>query len=365
MSKSAERLRGGLEGKQHGARGIVALTRNPGCQRQRVLIAAGIPPATVAREIYKEPAPEGQSPFAIQSGNSFEDHLFENGASELLMLLQSEKRLSRSENKVVNIAQMFGGTNRVSLLKRERMTRDKLKAKLAGDAGAPNIIVKPRLSISVAGVRYFIEPDVLIAADADTYYRVGEVKSYPDRDGKSDPGKMAQARRQAAVGALALREATERVRPGAGVTLVPPVVDLVLARRGYRQPALRSNETIVAEMESVAAAIDQAPRDLADVEKLLGTGVTLETAPAIETVPNRYRADCLDFCALAKICRKQAAAAGEPAILGNAYRELLPETSLGRAEQLLTGKGAPPRDATEQHLADAMRDALKEWRRAV
>jgi hypothetical protein len=93
MSTPADRLRGALPAKQHGARGIVALTRNPGCQRQRALIAAGIAPATIAHDIYREPVVEGQSPFAIQTGNMFEDHLFENGAAELLKLLRDENRL--------------------------------------------------------------------------------------------------------------------------------------------------------------------------------------------------------------------------------------------------------------------------------
>jgi hypothetical protein len=266
---------------------------------------------------------------------------------------------------VVNVPQVFPGTDKASLVKRIRLGREKLAAKLARDPGAPNIIIKPRLWIAVAGVRYFIEPDALVAADADPYYGVFEIKSYPDRDGKSDPGKMAQARRQAAVGVLALREATERLAPGQGEALVPPSVDLVLARRGYRQPTLRANETVVAEVTTVANAMDQAPRDLADVERLLGPGVTLETAPAIEALPANYRADCLSFCAMAKPCRREATAAGDPAILGTAYPELLPNTSLGRAEELLTGKGAAPRDAHEQRLADEMQAAIRAWKKAV
>jgi hypothetical protein len=365
VSTPAERLRGGLPFKQHGARGIVALTRNPGCQRQRTLIAAGIAPVTIARDIYKEAATEGQSPFAIQSGNSFEDQLFENGAAALLTLLQSEGRLGPAESKVVNVPQLHPGTDKVSLAKRDRLSRKLLAAKLAGDPTAPNIIVKPRMAISIAGVRYFVEPDALVAADADVLHRVFEVKSYPDRDGKSDDGKMAQARRQGAVGILAVRETVERIRPGQGEVLVPPLVDLILARRGYRQPTLRAGETVVGEIESIAIAIDQAPRDLADVERLLGPGVTLETAVAIEQMPANYRADCLSFCALAKICRRQAAAAGDPAILGTAYRELLPTTSLARAEELMTGAGAPPRDATEVRLATEMSTAIAEWRAAV
>jgi PD-(D/E)XK nuclease superfamily len=45
--------------------------------------------------------------------------------------------------------------------------------------------VKPRVPVTLLGVPHDTEPDVLVASDADAFYRAVEIKSYPDRAGKA------------------------------------------------------------------------------------------------------------------------------------------------------------------------------------
>src|SRR5207248_11075152 len=79
-------LRGALPAEAPGARGIERAARNPGCQRLRALIMARVAPATAAQHVYGEAPREGQSPFALALGNSFERKLFEDGAAQFLAL---------------------------------------------------------------------------------------------------------------------------------------------------------------------------------------------------------------------------------------------------------------------------------------
>jgi hypothetical protein len=79
------RLRGRLPAEALGARGLERVARNPACRRLRALTLASVTPATAAAAVYGEPAPEGQSPFALGAGTRFERALFEDGAGPLAL----------------------------------------------------------------------------------------------------------------------------------------------------------------------------------------------------------------------------------------------------------------------------------------
>jgi hypothetical protein len=52
-----------------------------------------------------------------------------------------------------------------------------------------------------------IEPEALVVPDAEPFYRVIEIKSYPDRGGKTDPTDIRGVCRQAGVGVITHRAA--------------------------------------------------------------------------------------------------------------------------------------------------------------
>lgn len=357
-----QRLRGSLQGEEPGARGLERVARNPGCERLRSLTIAGIMPATAVEEVYGEVPEEGQSPFALAAGNLFEELLYENGAQRLLELYRQQGRLGPSEAKVVIVPDHAPGTRAEDMARREALTRRILRMKLAGDRRAPNVVVKPRLAVRLVGAEHFIEPDVLVAADGDTFFRPVEIKSYADRGGKMDASDVRGGLRQAAVGVVALRQFLGRSgagRPG-GVTerLVPAVCDLVLKRPGSFNATLNTN-TIDGEVASIERAIDESPRDLEELEALLeavGPGAALDDPEVLSAVPYRYESGCKEHCAMHRICKSQAAGEGDVVVLGKRAREeLAPAGSLGRVYELLDG--AEPRTPEEAELQRQLTEA--------
>jgi hypothetical protein len=350
------------------------LARNPACLRLRALTLAGITPATAAAEIYGEPAPEGQSPFAIGAGNRFERALFEDGCARLLALYRERGRLGPDEGvgtgAVVDVSRAARGASPAALAERRALTGCLLRAKLTGRRDAPVLLIKPRLTVEVLGAAYKVEPDALVAGRADACYRVVEIKSYPDRGGKTAPADVRSACRQAAVGVVALRQALARlgVEDAAVERLAPAAGDLVLRQAGSFFPTLREM-TLEGEVFSLARALEDAAGELAAVEAVLtarGEAAALDRPEVLDAVPNHYVEGCMEHCALAARCKREAAAKGEPALLGGPARELLaPAGSLGRALELLDGRGEPPRTPEEAALGTRLRAALAVYEEGV
>ena len=364
-------LRGSLGPEEPGARGLERVARNPECMRLRALTIVGVTPATAAKEIYGEPAREEQSPFALALGNQFEKNLFDNSAAKLLQLYRDAGRLTTNECKVAvipDLAPPLSSDPRkllVSLGRRQSETIRLLRAKAAGNKDAPNIIIKPRMFVRLLGIGHAIEPDALIAADADRFYRPIEVKSYPDRAGKTDSADVRSACRQAAVGVVALREAIREFGFRDVDVAVPAIGDLVLRVPGSMSAKLRSM-TLRSEAASLERAIDEAPRNLDELEAMLAPGASLDDPLILDQIPTSYRTSCKEHCALAGKCKQQACAAGEPAVIGDMARELLaPAGTVTRALDLMNGRGVPPRTAEEVALAEQLQEAFSEYRRAV
>jgi hypothetical protein len=339
--------------------------------RLRALTIVGITPATAAAKIYREPAREGQSPFALGQGTQFEKNLFDNSAARLIQLYRDAGRLSVNECKVGVIPDLAPPLSSdpqkllVALGRRQSQTNRLLRAKAAGSKDAPNIIIKPRMFVQLLGIGHAIEPDALVAADTDRFYRPIEVKSYPDRAGKTDPADVRSACRQAAVGVVALRGAARDLNLRDVDLAVPSAGDLVLRVPGGMRATLREM-TLRSEVASLERAIGEAPRNLDELEAMLAPGATLDNPLILDQIPASYRASCKEHCALASKCKQQACAAGEPTIIGDKARELLaPAGTVTRALDLMNGRGAPPRTAEESALAEQLQEAFSQYRRAV
>jgi len=363
------RLRGSLPVDEPGARGFERVARNPDCTRLRALTIVGIDSATAAVQVYGEPAREGQSPFAIAIGNRFDRAMAENGAAELLELYRTAGRLTTEECKVVIVPDMVPIGSRRDLKHvmavRQTITQKLLEQKLRRDPKAPNIIVKPRVLVTLLGLDHGIEPDVLVASDSDAFYRPVEIKSYPDRAGKTESADIRSASRQAAVGVVALRNIACRMGVRDVAALVPALGDLVLRIPGALKPTLRPM-TLKGEVDSLERAIQEAPSNLEELEEMLPAGSALDDPLVLESIPNSYRSSCREYCALAQHCKQAAVANGDPVVLGDVARETLAAAgSISRALDLARGTGAPPRTPAEQALAEQLREAMNEYREAV
>jgi hypothetical protein len=357
------RLRGSRALEEPGARGIERVARNPDCLRLRALTIAGIKPTTAA-EIMGGENKEGQSPFALVLGQRFEKSLIENGAANLFTLYSQQGLLGPTEAKIVSISDFAPGTSPAELGKREAETRRFLEAKLRRDPNAPNLIIKPRLHIRLVDVPHPIEPDFLVASDTDPFYQVGEIKSYPDRGGKTDQSDIRSACRQAAVGTIGLRHflAPYVQRPE---QLALAKAHLVLKVTGLFFPSLNRMD-IEGEVDSVQRALADAPANLDQLEALLPPAATLDDPAVLGSIPNHYRSSCKEHCALWERCRGQAQARHQPIILGEfAAEKLRAVGSLARALELMDGTGAPPSNPTEVAAAAELQAARLALRRGT
>jgi hypothetical protein len=365
IQQRLERLRGGLPPEEPGARGIERVARDPECFKLKALTIVGITPATAAHRVLGMPEREGQSPFALALGNQFERRMLESAAAMLFTLYREKELLAASEAKIVNVDDLAPGSDPRARRRRETETRRILEAKRRADPDAPNLILKPRLQVALVGVPHAIEPDYLVAADAEAFYRVGELKSYADRDGKTEPADIRSACRQTAVGIMGLRQELERQGVRDPSRLVPAIGDLVLRAPGSFNARLRTM-SLEGEIASLERAVGEAPRDLEELEALLPPNATLSDPAILGNLPNHYRPTCKEHCDLWRFCRNRALTTSQPIVLGDlAAEQLAAAGTITRALDLLNGRGAPPRTAAEAALATQLREADTELRRAL
>lgn len=349
------RLRGSIEPVDVGARGIESVARNVECLRLRAIVIAGLTPTVVVKRILGG-VPDAMSPFAMTLSQSFERRLLANAGGSLLTAYREKGVLTQAEAKIGSIADVASGDSPIARLSREQETQRLVALKRAGDPEARNLILKPQLPLTLVGVTHSIELDYLVSADADPFYRVGVIKSYADRGGKTDKSDIRSACREAVVGTLALQQLLEA--DGHDPELTGDSVDLILRAPGSFTPRLFPAMRAQSELASLRRALTSAPRDIEGIEQLIPSGQTLATPGVLDQLPNRYRSSCKEHCALWERCRAQAQADAHPVILGDQAAELLAAAgSLDRAVDLLNGTGRPPENQAQARLAEDMRQA--------
>lgn len=368
ISERLSHLRGSLPYKEPGARGWEKAARNLSCHRIQVLTIAGIPPGRALAAVYGEIPCECQSPFALGVGSRFEHVQFDLGGARVLKLYRSAGRLGIPECKVADMSLDVIGGRIPDMEVRKDETLRLMKMKLEGNTNAPNLIIKPRLSISLHGRGHDIEPDGLAASDSEDFYRPIEVKAYPDRAGKTSAADIRSACRQAAVGVVALRQMVQDWGIPDPARVVPAATDIILRRPGSNWASLRILQ-IESEVSSIEKFFGSAPRMLEAVEARLRSKTTmaaLDDPATLDSIPNNYREDCGEFCALAGQCKKQALVQDDPILLGgHAKEELSNAGTISRALDLLHGRGAPPANPEEQALCDRLQGSFELIRKVV
>jgi len=350
-------LRGGLPAVEVGARGIESLARNLGCIRLRAIIISGLTPNEVIKTIFAG-EPDIMSPFAMTVTQAYERRLLGNGGSSLLTAYREKGLLTQDEVKITSVGDMAPGDGVLARTRRVTETQRLIDMKHAGDARAPNLILNPRLPLDLVGVSHPVELAYLVASDAEASYRVGVIKSYADRGGKTDKSDIRSACREAAVGTLALKQ--HIANRGGDPIIAGDRIDMVLRAPGSFNPRLFPAMRAESELASLVRALSTAPANLSEVEGLLPAGANLAQAGVIESLPNNYCSNCKEHCGLWERCRAQALAAGQPIILGDlAAEQLAAAGSISRALDLLDGRGRPPDNEAEADLAAGLRDAAQ------
>ncbi|MER9291494.1 hypothetical protein NKI71_14725 [Mesorhizobium sp. M0510] len=348
-------LRGGLAPVEVGARGIESVARNADCTRLRAIVIAGLTPTEVVKHVLGQ-KPDAMSPFAMTLTQAFERRLLANAGASLLTAYREKGLLQQVEAKIASIADHAPGNSAASRNRRERETRRHVEAKLRGDPNAPNLILNPRLTLTIVGVTHAIELDYLVASDDAAMYRVGAIKSFADRGGKTNKANIRSGCREASVGTLALQQLLANL--GRAPELAGDRVDMVLRAPGSFTPRLFASMRAESELASLTRALATSPSDLDQIEQLLPPGSTFATPGIIEQLPNHYCSACKEHCALWQRCRAQAQAQGQPIILGEqAAEQLAAAGSIGRAVDLLDGTGRPPDNRAEETLTAELRAA--------
>lgn len=350
-------LRGGLDAVEVGARGIESVARNAPCTRLRAIVITGLTPSAVLKSVFRA-EPDTMSPFAMIVSQAYERRLLGNGGSSLLTAYRDKGLLTQTEVKITSVEDMAPGDNPLARSRRVTETQRLIELKHNGDPRAPNLILNPRLPLELVGVTHPVELAYLVASDADRSYRVGVIKSFADRGGKTDKSDIRAACREAAVGTLALRQHIGR--RGGNPAMAVDRIDMVLKAPGSFTPRLFAAMRAESELASLLRALSTAPADLDEVERLLPANASLADPEVIERLPNNYRSACKEHCALWERCRAQALAAGQPIILGDlAAEQLAAAGSISRAIDLLDGRGRPPDNEAEAALAAALREAAQ------
>jgi hypothetical protein len=178
---------------------------------------------------------------------------------------------------------------------------------------------------------------------------VGEIKTYPDRGGYTDPRELATARAQAGVYVHGLRLVVEELGLAASF-IVADKGFLVLSRPGSNRPSVRAGE----DLRYQARRAERGFTLLRIAAEGLPRGSGTADVTAIRSAPVNYSESCVTFCDRAPVCREKALRAGHGAVLGDDAARFLGSITLHRALELAAG--GKPVTSAETDLQRRIRD---------
>jgi hypothetical protein len=327
--------------------------KNPTCEANTLSAVHNVRLDKAAEQIGLDPS-FGQSPFALARGNSFEAGLFTDDAARLRAALERQGVLPTNSAGFLDLRlKMNGGTRLPTIDEAVVETKNWLHGIAADRSSAESIVAAPTIRIP-KGV---ILPEALLIIDAATVtatadghpkVTVGEIKVFPDRGGHTDPQQLAAARAQAGI----YRHALELTLAALGLTDQLEVAAdgfLVFTWPGSSSPSIRAGEDLTYQairaergfhrLEEVAQGIVRSDDFSADNPELVERVLTADTD---------YSEACLSFCDLAPRCHARALEESDPVALGDEVKQLLGETTVIRAIELL--EGSPPADEREADL---------------
>ena len=337
---AAARLRGG-QAPSLDARSIEQAARSR-CTRYRTSVAIGMHPRKLAEAAF---GPDGVrrdiSPFAQAIGIAFEQWLLNNDGRALKDAIEFMTGWRPEETENLNY---LLDSNRQE--EAEQRTAEIVRERLEHGTG-PELIFGAGLPLETTGGISHIRPDLLIAKPGWRHFRVGEIKSYLDLDGRTDGSEISTAVRQAAVGVTAMRQSF-------GPDSAEDEVDLVF-RSVWRPNARVRNLDASDEIASILDFLATASNEIDVAEAVIGSSGMLD-AESIQHVPHRFEPSCEGACAMYEACRAEAIAADELSLLGPAAETALEGLSgLSRAIEL--AQGASPETEAEERVAGLLAGA--------
>lgn len=373
-----EAVRGGAPRKRRSVRTLAAFGQNPGCGLATLAFTAEVDLDSYLQGTPLS-APFGQSPFAITRGLTFEANVKANDYALLRTLL--EERLAFPTVATMKNLRELHEKSSAGMATRAEETRQIVEAHVRGLASAPNLIDGGVLTAEILGQRWYFEADALAARTGDQL-RVGEMKSFPVVDGRTEPDKLGSALDQAATYILLLEAIVEACggdpsslvsREAMIITPKNLALNPVLSLQSVRSRVERSRRLLASApraldvLDTPSASHSFDPRTPVEREqaatvaaKASSKGATAKAESAAwqavpvkrrvaqldilrEEVGNAYAPGCLSSCGLARYCRAHAQATSSPCLLGSAVERTLPGVgSLDRAVALADGAKAKP-----------------------
>jgi len=339
-------LRGTAPARSQSVRDLAAFAQVSGCDLAALAFATGVDLDKALKDTSYE-APFGQSPFAIQRGNRFEQQVgADANFAPLLTLLRTELGFTPTDVRVLDLRQMAQAD--VKRTKRAHETKAALRDMLRNDPDAYNLVAGAILEFPLLGRTVRFEADAL-AFQLDGELRVLEIKSFPTVDKRCDPDKAGAAFDQVATYIVVLRHIVRAL--GGDPAQVSSEGLLVTPRNTGMQPVLhrhgvearvRRIETILEELPQAEQLAGRVPAGLRfepifDPALAEDQRVGAFTALA-DAVGTRYAPGCLQTCGASRLCRARARAIGDPVACGSkAVRDLPGVASLNRAAELAAG----------------------------
>jgi hypothetical protein len=336
--------------------------KNPSCEANMIAAVRNVRMADVATAEGVAPS-FGQSPFAIARGDQFERSLFYRDAEVLLEALIEKEVLPLGASGLVDFRlRMNGGTRISSLDAALEETREFLMHLATGSQAPPVPAVAAGAAIKIP--KGVMLPEAVLIIDvlavrtdgARPELIVGEVKTYPDRGGHTDPAELAGARAQAGIYVHALNVVAHELKIAKNVAVRDDGF-LVLTRPGSNRPSVRAREELRYQAERarrgfelLEAAAQAAPQGL---WAATAGRPPEELIAAIRSADTAYSEGCLSFCDRAPGCHQRALDAGDPVVLGEDVSRFVGRIDLHRVSELMGGD--VPADEAEQDLVRRIR----------
>jgi hypothetical protein len=291
----------------------------------------------------------GQSPFAIARGQTFERALFRNQADSLFEGLKASGVVPGNASGLADLRLRMNGGRLHNLDDARSGTSDLLRDLASGRRGLSRPWLVAGATVRIPGG--VMLPEAILVLDAlvidhsttPCTLTVGEIKTYPDRGGYTDPQELATARAQAGVYVHGLELVLDELRL-LEYFRVSLTGFLVLSRPGFNRPSVRAGEDLRYQAERAKrgfALLRQAAQGLPPGSGRAGVA-------EIITAPTNYNELCVMYCDRASLCRQKALAKGDGAVLGDDVARFLGSVPLHRALALMAG--ASPVTEAERDL---------------
>lgn len=291
-----------------------------------------------------------QSIFAVTRGNVFEHFLLNDSAKILIEELTNKGLFKNKEVSFFDFrTKQHGGVIRnhdESLIQVKKFFEN--LTKLSSDQ---NLIVGATIRIPGGGMlpeAILVIDSLVILKDENNFFKaiIGEIKSFPDKEGYTNGSNLSTARAQAGIYVHGLRVFLENE---CKLNIDLKVSDkgfLVFSLPGSNFPSARIDEDFKFQSERAKRGF-QKLQAVAEEIKLLDD---VDTDKRIMNSEIEYSPKCFQFCDRASKCLEKAYQEYNPIVLGEEVAKFVGGLKLDRINELLNG---------ETPLTDAEKDFLE------